>query len=182
MRFLFTHKTYNLISPFNFVFFPFPKQQMTGLHFAFWFSGATLLSVENRILLSCVGLDPPCLTPFVLLGSSSLPSAKGKADIAWPGLKSSFASSGGLVYCSRAHLTPKSHTAEAALAQQLLSPSATMEYVSGKGPQSRLGYSIPHFPEGSAQHTGLFRFSLGDETKISSPYPGLDAPPPKDKE
>lgn len=180
MRFLFTHKTYNLISPFNFVFFPFPKQQMTGLHFAFWFSGATLLSAQNRILLSCAVLDPPCLMPFALLGSSSLPSAKGKADIAWPGLKSPFASSGGLVYCSGAHPTPKSCTADkAALAQQLLSLSATMEYVSGKGPQLRLGHSTLHFPEGSAQHTALFRFSLGDETKISSPYSGLDAPPAK---
>lgn len=178
MRFLFTHKTYNLISPFNFVFFPFPKQQMTGLHFAFWFSCATLLSVENRILLSSAMLDPPCLMPFVLLGSSSLPSAKGKADVAWPGLKSPFASSGGLVYCSGAHPTPKSCTAEeAALAQQLLYRSATMECVPGKGPPPRLGHSIPHFPEGSAQYIGQFRFFWGDETKISSPYSGLDASP-----
>lgn len=80
---------------------------MTGLHFAFWFSFATLLSVENRIFLSCAMLDPPCLMPFVLLRSSSLPSAKGKADVAWPGLKSPFSSSGHLVYCLGGSSYPK---------------------------------------------------------------------------
>lgn len=178
MRFLFTHKTYNLISPFNFVFFPFPKQQMTGLHFAFWFSCATLLSVENRISLFCAMLDPPCLMPFVLLGSSSLPPAKGKADIAWPGLKSPFSSSDGLVYCSGGSSYPKIlHCRGGSTCTAAFTPSATTECVSGKGPQPRWVHSIPHSQKALPSTLAYPDSLCGDETKISSPYSGLDASP-----
>lgn len=100
---------------------------------------------------------------------------EGRRCLTWPEIPFFFLSGAGLLF--RGLILPqKSHTAEeAARAQQLLSPSATMECVSGKGPQPRLVHSIPHSPESPAQHTGLFRVSLGDETKISSPYSGLDA-------
>lgn len=162
MRFLFTHKTYNLISPFNFVFFPFPKQQMTGLHFAFWFSCATLLSVENRISLFCAMLDPPCLMPFVLLGSSSLPPAKGKADIAWPGLKSPFSSSDGLVYCSGGSFHPKiPHCRGGSTCTAAFTPQCHHGMCLWKGTPAQVSALHPSFPEGSAQHTALARLSLG---------------------
>lgn len=137
---------------------------MTGLHFAFWFSCATLLRVEKRILLSCAALDPPCLMPFVLLGSSSLPSAKGEADAAWPALKSPFPSSGGLVYCSEGSSYPK-------ILHCRGGSTCTAAFISHhgkclwKGTQPRLVDSTPHFPGGSAQNTGLFRFSLGMKQK-----------------
>lgn len=173
-----THKTHNLIPPFNFVFFPFPKQQMTGLHFAFWFSCATLLSTENRILLSCAALDPPCLMPFVLLGSSSLPSAKGKADVAWPGLKSPFSSSRGLVYCSGGSSYPKiPHCRGGSTCTAAFIPQCHRGTCLWKGSPAQISAFHPSFPRRICPAHWPIQILFGDETKISSPYSGLDASP-----